>query len=84
MFMVKGVMQASMEEGRIAVGNLKHKDLDGRVVASQLCADSSAEEDEEFLGSGRGEDSEQQMQDESAGEDSQLEANDGDEPEETT
>jgi hypothetical protein len=75
MFMVKGVMQASMEEGRIAVGNLKHKDLDGRVVASQLCADSSSEEDEdssEVAGSGRGEDSGQQGHNESAGEDSQT------------
>ena len=47
LFMLKGVIEASTIEGRILVGNLKHKNLDGTVVPSQLCPHSSEDEDED-------------------------------------
>ncbi len=46
-FLVKGLLQASGVVQTVQVGNLKHKDLLGRVVASQAYVESSSEESEE-------------------------------------
>jgi len=46
LFLVKGLMQASGVVESVQVGNLKHKDLAGRVVMSQAYVDSSSDESE--------------------------------------
>lgn len=43
LFLVKGILQSS-GVAEVEVGNLKHKDLMGHVVASQAYLESSAEE----------------------------------------
>lgn len=45
-FLVKGLLQASGAVEAVQVGNLKHKDLSGRIVASQAYVESSSEESE--------------------------------------
>jgi Fanconi anemia group D2 protein len=45
LLLVKGILQAS-GVAAVEVGNLKHKDLAGRVVASQAYLNSSSEESE--------------------------------------
>jgi hypothetical protein len=45
-FLVKGLLQASGVVQFVTVGNLKHKDLSGRVVASQAYVETSSEESE--------------------------------------
>lgn len=47
LFMLKAVVHTSIEGGRVTVGNLKHKDLEGRVVASQTCPETDEEEDDD-------------------------------------
>ena len=47
LFMLKAVVYMSIEGGRVTVGNLKHKDLEGRVIASQTCPESEEEDDED-------------------------------------
>lgn len=47
LFMLKAVVHMSLEGGRVTVGNLKHKDLEGKVIASQACPDYEEDEDED-------------------------------------
>ena len=47
LFMLKAVVYTSVDGGRATVGNLKHKDLEGRVIASQACSESGEDEDED-------------------------------------
>lgn len=47
LFMLKAVVHTSIEGGRVTVANLKHKDLEGRVIASQTCPESEEEDEDE-------------------------------------